>query len=117
MLRATLTALTLLAATPDARPPTYPAFLPFISGGEDQVKISDGFTTVLHYPEADTVMATRMRELLKKDGWAFEEDKLEGLSGVRFIVRKDGKSAYFTIKPGYTDKPTTTMIVTDTRGK
>ena len=98
------------------KPATYPAFLPFLAGGTHDPKLSSGKTTVLSYPEADAVIAKKMRALLQKDGFTFDEDAIPGMSGQRFVAIKGGNSAYFTIKPELGSKTKTQVLVTDTSG-
>lgn len=113
--------LTPLLATADGSgalkaPPGYPAFLPFLAGGKPDPKLSNEKTTVLSYAEADGSVAKKMRALLTKEGFTFDEDDIPGMSGQRFVAMKGSSSAYFTIKPEAGSKTKTQMLVTDTSG-
>lgn len=110
-----------LAAAADGsgalKPPAgYPAFLPFVAGGKHDPALSNEKTTVLRYAEADASVAKKMRAMLTKEGFTFEEDEIPGMSGQRFVARKAAHSAYFTIKPEAGSKTKAQMLITDTSG-
>lgn len=109
-------AVPVVALAADSKPASYPAFLPWVSGGVEEAGLSNGKTTVLTYAEPDAAVAKKFRAALEKGGFKLEPDDIPGMSGVRFVARKGDNSAYFTIKPNAGSKTKTQVIVTDTSG-